>query len=442
MSDLDLSLRARFQTGLGFNTLGAVFNQGSTFVVNIVLARLFGRAVFGEYAMVLSTILTLGILSQFGIPFTLTKYVSEYRSANPERAGRILGTLSVISVAVAGAAALGLLFVAPWLASNVMNSPALTFPCAIGAVVLFLLVLNGFAIAALTGLERYRALAISLVWSGVAYFLLCTGFAWRGGINGAFIGLALSGAIQFVFLSFAVRKECLLQGIKLRFDGFSRERHVLLRFALPAGLTGFTAAPALWLPNAFLVRQSAGYSQMGTYSVAFSLMTAILFLPSIANSVGTSLINHHQGSGKSVAYQRTFWINLIVTACIVVIGSGSCALLGPWLLRFFGRDFKDGYSVLLILCLAAIPQGLVSAMYQIIQSHAKMWISFLGVAVPRDLLTIGLAYFLIPTHGANGLAVAYALSWTLAFLITVFIVSRIGLAPVPVQAAMLLPAER
>lgn len=432
-----MDVRSRFRMGITFNLIGAVFNQGSTFAANIFLARIFGRTLFGEYAIVQSTILTLSVVFQFAVPYTLTKYLSEYRSSEAERAERILATLFVVSVGLAAISGLSLFLAAPWLASSIFHSPGLAFPFAVAAVALFFLVMIGFAMAALAGLERYRTLANSMIWSGIAYFLLCTGLGWSRGLNGAVVGLALSGAIQFLLLANAVRRECAIQGVRLRFGGFRREREILLRFALPAGLAGLTSASALWLPSTFLVRQANGYAQMAMYSAAYSLMTAILFLPNVTNTVGMSLINHHQGTGKASAYEHTFWANLFVNGSIVAIGSGLCAVLGPWLLHFYGSDFKEGYSVLLLLLLATIPQALALAMYQIIQSHAKMWLSLLVFAAPRDLLMVGAAYRLIPLHGANGLASAYALAWTLACVIVALIVFQSGIVPASTGAMVL-----
>ena len=103
--------------------------------------------------------------------------------------------------------------------------------------------------------------------------------------------------------------------------------------------------------------------------------------------------------------------------------------MGPELLRLFGKNFKNGYTTLLILLFAAVPQGLAVALYQIIQSQAKMWLSFLAVAVPRDALIVILAYLLIPTRGASGVAFGYAAAWSVALLIIGGLVYRIGLEP-------------
>src|SRR6185437_14118299 len=96
------SLHSRFGTGLAFNVVGAVFNQGSTFIFNIVAANLLGRQAFGKYAMIQSTLATLAMIAQMSAGFTATKFVAEFRSTNPRRAGAILSMLATFSVCTAG----------------------------------------------------------------------------------------------------------------------------------------------------------------------------------------------------------------------------------------------------------------------------------------------------------------------------------------------------
>jgi O-antigen/teichoic acid export membrane protein len=425
------SLRSRFQTGVTFNLIGAILNQGSTFAFNIIAANLLGRQVFGEYAMVQSTVVAFASIAQFAVPYTTTKYVAEFRASDPERAGRILGMMAVLSFLIAGIVSVAFLAASPWIAGSVLRTPSLALALAIASALVLITSLNGFLMGALAGLESYPRLAGALTWSGICYLVICSALAWIGGLNGAIIGLALSGLVQCVLLAFAVRKESALLGINLRFDGLGRERQAILKFNLPAGLSGLTSGGALWLPSAFLIRQVQGYSQMAVYSAAFSLTAVVLFLPNIANNVGTSIINQQKGTGNGPEYRLTFWINLAITAAVIVCAAGMFALLGQEFLRFFGKSFKEGYSVLLILLLSTVPQGLALAVSQIVQTQGKLWLFFLAVAIPRDTMIVLLAYLLIPQYGARGLAIAYVTGWTLAALATVVIVIRIGIDLVP-----------
>lgn len=421
------SPQARFQTGIAYNTLGALFNQGSTFAVNILVANFLGKQIFGRYAMVQSTLSSICIVAQLAAAYTATKYLAEYRSTDPARAGRILGTLFLFSVCLAGIAAIALFSFGPWLSRSALRAPEIGPALAIGAWVVFFTTLYGFLMGALSGLESYRTLAIALVWSGLVYMATCAAGARWGGLRGAIAGQAVSALVQFVLLWLAVNKECARQKIKIYFGRTTQEWPIVFKFMLPAALMGFTMVPALWLANAFLVRQHDGYSQMALYSASFSFLTATLFLPNMANYVGMSLINHHKGVGNHLGYRRTFWMNLGLSATIAILGAGGLALFGRDLLRIFGKDFREGYPVLLILLLAIVAQGIGMAAYQVIQSQTKMWLSFFAIAIPRDVLIVGLAYLLIPTHGAKGLAAAYTIAWTVAALVIGAIVYHIGL---------------
>lgn len=418
-------LRERFQSGLVFNTLGAVFNQGSTLAVNILLANILGRTTFGQYAMVQSTLATLAVLSQLAVGYTATKYVAEFRTVDPRRAGGILGLLLAASTCTAAVAASILFYASPWLAVTTFRSGSLQNPLRYGAVVLLFSVVNGVLMGALAGLEAYKSLGIALTGSGVLYFALCTMMGWWRGLDGAVVGLACSAFLQSVLLASALARECRLQGIPLRLSSGWKERRILATFALPSALSGFTTMPALWLAGTFLVRQTDGYAQMAMYSAAFTLMMAVLFLPNVANNVGMSLLNHARGVANRAGYRRTFWLNLWLTLGIVLSGAAVAAVAGRQLLALYGKNFEGGYTTLLLLLLAAIPQAVSTALYQLVQSQGRMWLSFFAIALPRDCAVAGLAYFLIPKSGANGLASAYGLASLVALVSTLLVLPRL-----------------
>ena len=185
------SLHWRFQRGVAFNLVGTFFNQGSTFVVNIVVANLLGRQIFGEYAIVQNTLVAVSVFVQLGIGYVATKYVAEFRWTDRERTGRILGMLCGFSTILAGIASLTLLFLSRWLAVSMLKAPTLSTSLAIGSAVLLFAVLNGFLIGALAGLEGYRVLARALMLgryglsASVFWFCLARGIEWsdRGSSN-------------------------------------------------------------------------------------------------------------------------------------------------------------------------------------------------------------------------------------------------------------------
>ena len=434
-------LRARFQTGVAFNLLGSIFNQGSTFAFTLVAANLLGRETFGKYGIVASAVVALSQIAQLACGHTATKYVAEHRLCDKKKTGRIIGMLLKIVLATAGLTLLGLLSSVQWLAESFLRAPDLRISLVIGSGIIFLNVLIGYFMGVLAGLEAYRKLSRALVQFGIFYFLACTITTWVLGLNGAFVGLLLSALFGCAVLYLALKSECQAQGIHIQFGYFPEVRTMLTTFALPNALSGVTFLPALWLGTAILVRQPFGYSQMALFSAAYTVMTAALFIPNITCVVGWSLLNHHKGQGQPTLYQSLYRMNLLIASAAVVAAVSVLAILGPEILRVFGKNFTEGYKPLLIMLAAAIPQALALAALQHLQSQERMWLSFFAVVLPRDILLLALATYLIPHYGATGLACAYVGAWTVALLTIIEITYSIGIRTAELDTAQTRPQE-
>ena len=154
-----IRLRDRLIKGTALNLIAVAFNQGSTLIVNIIVARILMKQSFGEYAMVYGTVLTASTLAQLAMGYTATKYIAEFRSSDPERAGRIMGLCVTISALMAGAGTILLIAIAPWLAGTILKAPHLAIALMIGSGFLFFSSINGYQTGALSGLEAYGGLA-------------------------------------------------------------------------------------------------------------------------------------------------------------------------------------------------------------------------------------------------------------------------------------------
>jgi O-antigen/teichoic acid export membrane protein len=422
-----IGLRSRLQVGLTWNLVGTVFTLGSSFVTNILFANILGRDVFGEYGMVLSTMVTISGIAQLATGFTATKYVAEYRVQDKEKTARIMGLCSVLSSIAAFIAAAALLLGAAWLAVHTLKAPHMRKGLMIAAGYVLFSVLNGYQMGVLAGLESYRALAGCTAVHGCAAVGIGTLAAWLWGLEGALASMAFGSLLRWYLFHRVMKSETESHGIKVRYDGIWKEREVIYSFALPTAISGFSSMPALWMANAFLVRQQDGYSQMGLYGSASNLKSLVLFLPLLLNNVSMSLLNSQRGAGDEVRYRKVFWTNLVFTAAMALAGAALVAASGKWLLRLYGKDFTEGYMVLVVLMGASIFECVTLASYQIVQAQGKMWLSFFAIALPRDAMVVVLAYLLIPSHGAMGLAISYTAAHATAFAVTVVIISFIGL---------------
>jgi O-antigen/teichoic acid export membrane protein len=418
------SLRARLRTGIVWNLVATAAGQGSTFAVGVIVANLLGRQVFGEYAIVRSTVLAVAALAPLATGYTATKYVAEFRSTDRERAGRVLGLCGLVSAVSAGLAALALLAVAPWLAAEVLGAPHLTPALAIASGALVFTAIGYYQGGALAGLERYEATAKASVLGGVAALAACTVGAWRAGLHGALAGLGVAAAVQWLMLRRALAAEAARQMIVPRFSGLRRELPILLGFAVPATLSGVVSLPAMWLASVVLIRQPGGVEQMALYAAAAGLRGLVLIVPNIVHVVGTSLINYQRGLRDEARFRKVFWANAGMAAAAVVGAALPVGLAGRWLLGVFGKGFDEGYPVLLVLLASALAEGLAQSAYQLLQSQAKLWLSLVAAVLPQYAVLLLLAFLLTGRHGAVGLAVAVAAGWTTNMIVTCLLAWR------------------
>lgn len=403
-----MRLRDRLIKGTALNFLAVAFNQGSTLIVNIIVARILMKQSFGEYAMVQSTLLTVAALSQLATGYTASKYIAEYRSSDPERAGRIMGLCALVSAVMAGVGAFLLIAIAPWLADAMLKAPHLAFALMIGSGFLFFSSINGYQTGALSGLEAYGGLAKAGVASGiVAVVAISLGALW-GGVNGTLIGLSISAFVRCAIHNRWLRLESRVHGIKPQYHGsLSQEKAIIFKFALPAAIAGYYSMPMIWLANSFLVRQPGGYGEMALYSAANNLRILVLFLPNVMNSVGLSVLNNEKAKGDMTRYNRLFKSNVLYIFLVSLGGALILGVFGRPILQLFGKDFGAGHFLLWLLLVASIFEGLSIALYQYVQSHAKIWLSFFTINVPREAFLVVAAYYLVQSYGGAGLAAAY-----------------------------------
>jgi hypothetical protein len=292
--------------------------------------------------------------------------------------------------------------------------------------VVFFTVVNAYQMGALAGLESYREWAIANALLGPIQLGVCSLSAWLWGLQGAVFGLLATAAFRWLLLHLALRREATRQGIRVCYSGIWQERIILFRFALPAALSSLSAAPAIWLGNTFLIRRGGGYSELALFSAALNLKNVVMFLPLLMNNVGMSLLNNHRNEHRGV-YRKIFWTNICLTTGAVLCGAAFVGALGKYLLRLYGKTFPEGEHILLILLCAAIVEAVGMGFYQMIQSEEKMWLSLLGVMLPRDIALTVAAYWLVPVYAGMGLSLAYLVAWILCSSIIISVVFRMGL---------------
>lgn len=416
------SLAVRLSKGFTWSLVAAVSNQGATFVGNVIVARLLGSLAFGEYAMVQATLVPLAMAIQLATSLAIAKHVAEYRSADPERAGRIVALCGMACLITAMLLGGLLLAVAEPLASVVLEAPQLV-PCLMaGALFLICTSLSGYQIGILAGLEDYSALARAALASALITVAAIALGAHLLGLTGAVLGFSLSALLRLALYQLWAWRGLRQAGIRVTCRDAGAEFQVLYRFLLPVTLASTITVLMVWPANLVLVRQADGYGQLALYSAGLNIKSLAIFLPAILNTIILSVLNHLKGGGDWERYHRLLRINVAFTSLLAVFVAVTLLSAGDLVFAVFGRDFSRNASVLLPLLLASVCEATGTALNQPVQAYGKVWLSFLGITVPRDALFLWSTWRFAPLHGAWGMA------WSFFAASCYFLVSSAALA--------------
>ncbi|HEV2295342.1 MAG TPA: oligosaccharide flippase family protein [Tepidisphaeraceae bacterium] len=418
---LSTPTRRRLAHGAFWGILAGVAARALAVVVSFLIARILGREQFGEYGVVSSTAALIGSIAGLGVGLTATKYIAEFREKNPDRAGRIIGLSTLITCFSGAIWGLAFVVLAPWLAAETLAAPHLTGLLRLSALSVALAVINGAQISALAGFEAFRASALVSVISGCLQAPMMLIGCWLAGLPGLVLAFTASMALACAMNRVVLVRQMRRFGIRVKWRESVWEWPILVRFSLPAFLSGMLVMPVLWACTAMLANQPNGYYELGAFNAANQWYVAIQFLPSLIATAVLPVLSERHAAGDIAATMKVMKGMVAVTAAIVVPTVLVLCLLSKPIMAGYGASFVEDRWVLVI---AVVTSGLVALMTpvgQVIVASERMWI---GVVMNMGWATL----FLVLTaamvdRGAEGLAWSRLLAyiahgiWTLAFVL-------------------------
>jgi O-antigen/teichoic acid export membrane protein len=427
------SIRARLKGGVSWNFAASICTQGATFLTTIVLTHMAGLGIFGRYSMVQSTLMTVVTLSTLAMSTTTTKFISEFRSTDKDRTGRLLNLFKRISMG-AGAVSAVLLLATADLIAHVLKDPSLAPGVRIGSIFLFFSTVNFYQLGGLAGLEGYRSLAIAAALSGTVTLAAASAGMYLFGFVGAIAGQAVGSLCRYIFYRMALAMECSRNDIVPHSGPVPERAQFLSKFALPAMLSAYSSIPAAWFANGLVFRHSGGSSQMALYTAALTFKTVLLFLPMTITGVTLPVINHARATTDLGRYLRLYGLNVLAVSAASIVFAVPFLLFGETLLKAFGRDYSAGREILTIMVVSAAVDGIGIAISPIFQAQGRMWLLFCCLTLPRDAMFVTIVWRWVPLTGAIGLARATLISGsylTVASAVLAYAIIRGLRNPVP-----------
>ncbi|HEX5000283.1 MAG TPA: oligosaccharide flippase family protein, partial [Terriglobia bacterium] len=376
--------RAQLARNTIWALLGSGLSQGASLIAALMLGRMLELTMFGQLALIQTTVLLFGNLGEAGLTLTTTKFVGRWKERDPGRAGRLVGW-SMRATAISGLFMVVLLIVAaPRLGSFPADAAPLAFAGAGGLLIFEMM--NRLQFGALAGLESFRQtshiqlgralILLPIVWAGVTY----------RGLGGALAGMAVVSLATFLIGNRVLRRECALRAIPL--DGARFERGVLATSASlwisTVLLTGST-----WAVMMLLTRQSSGYDELGLFNAADRWKIALLFLPNVLFQVVLPMLSRSHAAGDHRACRQIVSMAILLVTGVTGTAALAVYLLSPLLMSWYGRSFEVGNSVLAVAAIGSVATALYTVGSGVLWSLGRPTL-MLAIDLFKAALVVGL----------------------------------------------------
>jgi len=406
--------------GAFWSLSGALISRGLGIISWILVGRLLGKEGFGELGVLQSTVGLFGTLAGFGMGMAATKYVAEFRTSDPAKAGRIIGLASLTTWVSSGLMALVLAVFAPWIATNTLAAPQLADLLRVGSLLLLLGGVTGAQSGALSGFEAFRAISRINLIAGLLTFPLMLAGAWFAGVTGAIWAMVAVAGINAVLNWLALRTEARQFNVPLSYAGCFSEWSIFWSFNVPGVINAILYAFVGWAGMALVVQNPEGYADIGVYNAAMRIkqlpevfvgMILAPILPVLSDAFARKDM---ATCGKTLVFAYAICTLVIVPISLLQTAAPMLTLIP------FGASYLGGEGVVPWLMLSAVAYALMWPMGLILISMGRIWLALL-IGILYATLYLGLSVWFIPLYGVTGFAAAGAIAFIVANLPCVYL---------------------
>ena len=413
----------RVISGSIWSGIGGGLSSVLMLLAGVLVARLLGSSLFGEYSMIRSTINMSVLLAGLSLGSTASKFIASFRENDLEKTASVISSSRAVALFGGFVFAAILIGFSDFFSEIVFNSQTMGTYIAISGVICFFSAVNGAQSGALAGFEEFQVLAIIRVLAALVSLPVIYIGALYFQVVGAVVGLLISAFLNFILHYLALKKVIIKHLVPLTYKVKFDELIFLLKFAVPITLSSLLVAPVIWACNAMLVNMdSNGFAELGIYEAANQFKVAMLFIPSLLVQTILPIISNFSAStekgglGSIIKYQLI--INIVTTSLIAI----PVIFLAGSLMSLYGSDFAVGKDVLIILSVTAILSSVAYVTGQVVIGVGNAWHAVLINSMWAIIVISSTYVFVNKGYGAIGVAYANLISYiALSFIQIVYV---------------------
>lgn len=394
---LNIDLKRWMKNPFIKDSFWAVFGNGIgnflLLMAGIIIARFLGKDVYGEYGMVKTTMFHIAAFASFGLSYTSTKFIAEYKIKD-DSCIKSISISAINTTFISSSLFCIIMFVLSGYLAEFIHAKQLESAFKFLSVIMIFRALSTVGAGLLSGFKKFKNLGINNIISGVIMLVLSMPLTYYYGLKGSLVTLCIS---QFVLALLNILNVLyiVLRLENQRTTKFYRE---LFSFSVPIELQELSYVISQWGANLIITRY-ASLGELGIYTACAQWYAIVLFLPSLLQNVILSYLSSSINDQKT--NKNMLHLMLRVNFICAIIPFSIAAIASPLIVSFYGITFIGMESTLVILMVATIPTTLANVYVANLLANSRAWLLSV-IRISRDAMSIILLYFvLLYTNGEN-----------------------------------------
>lgn len=397
------------------DSMWAVFGNGMgnflLLLAGILIARLLGKDIYGEYGLVKTTMFHIATFSTLGLGFTSTRFVAKYRNGDENL---LLGTISssLVITTITSISLCVILFIFSKPLAIYLNEPRLYIPFRFLGIIIVFKALSTTTNAILAGNKNFKSVGINTIVSGASMLLFSVLFTYLWGLKGSLLALAISQLLLCVLNFINV---CRVFFINRHGRNLQRNYGALLKFTFPVALQELSYTLSQW-GMMLILTKFGSLGEVGLFTAAAQWNAIILFIPVLLSNV---VLSYLSGSSSSNEQTKTLKRMLLVNLASTLLPFMVIYIFTDFIVSFYGTSFTGMNFVMNVLVFSTIFDSMCRVFQSNLISEGKNWMLFIFRAI-RDLVSLIFAYLLLSNYSENA-------ARTLSILTLIVSISYFGL---------------
>lgn len=350
---------------------GNVVGRGLALLAGILIARFLGKDIYGEYGIIKTTILTVGVFSTFGLGYTATKYIAEFKINNIGVIPHFLKIANLITLSFSGGMAALIFIFSEFIAINWLEAEHLSISLRFLSILIVFNAITTTQIGVLSGFGKFKEIAKINSFVGFLTFIFSVILTYFFDLNGALLALLivqiLNCTLNYVVVKIEINK------IPDKLEKFPKILKSVLVFTMPIALQEGTYSVASWL-YAFIIIRFSNYGELGLYSAAMQWNAIVLFIPGILRNVVLSHLSNNNNNiiAHNKILKQTVGINILSTIipCFLIF------LLSPIISKIYGESFLGLSSLISVAVFITVFSSVTNVYTQAYISLGRNWLMF------------------------------------------------------------------